>query len=232
LDIYKQIGYKQGMKSTGVVSGTQYAALLGDVVKSRSYSDQKELLQAIARQLKAVNSDVKAFQPLELTIGDEFQGAYEDLGQALKATLLVHLRLVGTCEVRFGIGWGEIVTSDADHLPFRQSGSAWWHAREALKEVSAAESRHHSPRGLRTCVLGVPQDMGRMLEAFLLCRDELLAAMKLRDSRITLGLILGRSQSEIAKDLDISQPAVAQRQSASGAKAIFCAHKSLRGLRP
>jgi hypothetical protein len=140
---------------------------------------------------------------------------------------MARLKLANLCDIRFGIGWGEISAYDRDLAPMAQSGSSWWNAREALDEVASDVSRRGWPRGLRTRIIGMAPAENAMINAFLLCRDELLSAMDSRASLVTLGLMLGRRQVDIANELGISQPAVAKRQKESGAAAIIRAHQLL-----
>ena len=65
------------------------------------------------------------------------------------------------------------------------------------------------------------------LNAFLLCRDALVAQMKPRSRRLLLGLIMERSQAELARQEGISQSAVSQNLSSSGAYAIKAAELEL-----
>ena len=109
-----------------------------------------------------------------------------------------------------------------------QSGTAWWNAREALDIVAKNVSLQDWPRGLRTWIIGEKRQTDATYNAFLLCRDELLSAMDDRDSHVTLGLMLGRRQVDIAEELGISQPSVSNRKQESGAAAILRAHQLLK----
>jgi hypothetical protein len=226
------MSYINAVMSGVITPDGQVAAVIGDLVGSRLHDDQGALFMLIKKTLEEVNRGIRSIQPLQMTIGDEFQAVYETVAAALDACLMVQLRLAGTCDVRFGIGWGEITAYDPELAPMAQTGAAWWNAREALDEVSNAVSRRGWPRGLRTAVLGLNPETQATLNAFLLCRDELLSAMDDRASRATLGLMLGHRQADIANELGISQPAVAKRQKESGAKAVVRAHQLLRGLGP
>jgi hypothetical protein len=206
------------------------AAVVGDVVSSRQHSDQHALFSVLKRVLADVNRRETSIQPLQMTIGDEFQGAYGRLGTALEACLLVRLRLIGVCDVRFGVGWGEITVYDPDLAPMAQSGSAWWRAREAVDEVAALSSRRMWPRGVRTLVKGAESNLGAALNAFLLCRDELLADMDQSAARIALGVISGERQSDIAEALGVSQPAVSKQQRSNGVMAVLRAHDLLKRM--
>jgi hypothetical protein len=224
--------YIDSVESELIPLDVDVAAVIGDLVGSRRQRDQDGLFASIRDTLKEVNAEIRAIQPLQMTIGDEFQAVYATLAEALDACLMVRLRLAGTCDVRFGIGWGEISAYDPELAPMAQSGAAWWNARDALDEVSAAVSRRGWPRGLRTWVRGLESRTEATLNAWLLCRDELLSAMDDRASYITLGLMMGHRQRDIADGLSITQPAVAKRLKESGANAIFRAHQLFRGVRP
>ena len=66
------------------------------------------------------------------------------------------------------------------------------------------------------------------INAYLLCRDALLARMDEKDARIVLGLLRGENQTSIAKALGITQSAVAQRLSRNGGYAILRADQVWR----
>jgi hypothetical protein len=206
-------------------------AVLGDVVASRAHPDPAVRQRRIAEALAGVNERFPTVQPFLATIGDEFQGLFGDLVSALEATLVVRLTLMGEVDVRFGIGSGELLAFDPQEAPFRQDGPAWWAAREAIDGVRDLEQRHERPRGLRTRWLdagGADPLTVASVNAFLLCRDELVAAMDPRDAATMLGLLAGESLSEIAPSQDVSVSAISQRAIRGGLYAIRRAHRELR----
>lgn len=223
------------MKKTEV--GKNYAVLIGDIVSSRSFQNQDDLLNLVIQTLEWVNERTSPVQPFSMTVGDEFQGAYSDLGQAFDAALYLQLRLLGRVEFRFGCGWGAISRFDPGSAPMAQSGSAWWVAREALEEVVELNSKKLWPRTIRTRFRletseGDRHPMERLVNSFLLCRDALLASLDERDGRIALGLFFDERQDELAKELAISQPAVAKRLTEKGLSTLFRAHRGLQDLVP
>ena len=207
-------------------------AVVGDVVGSRDFPDQTRLLTFLQAALERVNGFVEAVQPLRPTVGDEFQGAYATLALALRATLVLRLELFADTslddapDVRLGIGSGDITIVPDSSSPFAQSGSAWWHARQALDHVEGHHKSAMWPRSLRTW-LRSERHRDDVVNAFLICRDELLAGMDARDHRLTLGLFRGEKQNDMAKELGISQPAVAKRQKQNGVQALYRAQLSL-----
>jgi hypothetical protein len=65
------------------------------------------------------------------------------------------------------------------------------------------------------------------MEAFLICRDATIDQMNDRQRRLLLGLLLGRSQTQLATKEGITQGAVSQSLRHSGAFAIEAAQLRL-----
>ena len=181
------------------------------------------------------NEKHPAVQRLTATIGDEFQGLYDDVAGALDATLRVRLALLHDVDVRFGIGWGSLTAHDPDRAPYEQDGPAWWAARDAIDEARDMAQHREMPRGVRTRFIAADGDaapLGAAINAFLLCRDELVASMSDRDAATALGLLDGEALSTIAEEQGITSSAVSQRAIRSGLYALRMAHEALReGLR-
>lgn len=219
-----------------------YASVLGDVVASRKAPQRGVLQRQLSDGLRLANELSDARQPLEITIGDEFQGLYVDVGEALRAALLVRLTLLGTMDVRFGIGWGELPIEDPSRSPYGQDGPAWWAAREAISEVKR-RTRAREPAGLATMfvhadtlraqeTLPLMEDqqtetdrLQALVNGVLVARDALIAQMDDRDARIALGLLSGRRQEDIASIEKVSQSAVSQRVGKGGIGAMLEAHR-------
>jgi hypothetical protein len=121
--------------------GEWRAVLLGDVVASKTRPDRADLQRRLQDALGFVNDAIVGVQPLEVTIGDEFQGAYRSLADAVRATLLVRLSLPPDVDTRFGLGSGTVTVFDAGRRPISQDGPAWWAAREAIERVRRRQQR-------------------------------------------------------------------------------------------
>jgi hypothetical protein len=206
-------------------------AVLGDVVASRRHPDPEGRRERVAEAISAVNDGFDPIQPLSPTIGDEFQGLFVDLVSALDATLVVRLTLLGEVDVRFGIGSGELFRFDPARAPFEQDGPAWWSAREAVDLVRELSQGQERPRGVRT--RWVDADGRRPFEvaavnAFLQCRDELVAAMDPRDAAAMLGLLADEPLTRIAEAEGVSASALSQRAIRGGLYAIRRAQRELR----
>ncbi|NJL29682.1 MAG: hypothetical protein HC897_18215 [Thermoanaerobaculia bacterium] len=129
--------------------------------------------------------------------------------------------------MRFGIGWGEILAEE-NRIPFGQSGSAWWRAREAIEEVERIQSSAKGwPGTLSTLFRGEDIATEALVDAFLICRDQVLQRLDAKDARITLALFRGEAQEVVGRELGIGQPTVSARQRTRGPSALVRAHERL-----
>ncbi len=188
-------------------AGLQYA-VIGDLVGSRQQKSRREAQRQLLAALDAVNTRLPAAQKLEPTIGDELQGVYANLHDALYATVLVRLALPESMDCRFGIGEGEMEIVGTSAYGLTQDGQAWWSAREAIDDAKA-RGRHFP--GLRTRIVREGSDQGDVVNAYLLCRDSLVSDFDGRQRRIALGVLDGKKLAQIADEEGISTSAVSQR---------------------
>ena len=213
-------------------------ALIGDVVSSRAHPDRAAAQRALVRALAEVEALVPSVQPLDVTLGDEFQGAYSTVADAALAALLVRLALLPDVDTRYGLGRGAVTVFDAGRDPVSQDGPAWWAARDA---IDAVERTAASPRG-RTARTWFADGAGDgagdgaeaadgtagAVNAFLACRDDIIGRMSPRARRLLRGLLLGQQQTAMAQAEGVSQSAVSQSLSSSGAYAVLRSHEALR----
>ncbi len=181
--------------------------------------------------LAEVNRVVAADQPLDATVGDEFQAVYPTHGAALLAALLVRLHLPEPVDCRCGIGHGTLDVFDPDRRPRLQDGPAWWAARDAIDEVAARAGR---PRlgFLRTWYAdSADPAAAAAVNAFLLCRDQMVDRLSVSSRTLLRHTLLGHTQEEMAQAEGITQSAVSQRLASSGVHAIKEAHDVMTGER-
>lgn len=207
------------------------AAVIGDVVGSRHAANRPALQNDLKKALEKANDRIKPLQKLTITLGDEFQGAYPSLPDALDASLMVRLQFAHRGDIRFGIGWGTILVRETGREPYQQDGPAWWNARSALERVARQANRKGWPSGWMTGFASDESQLTSAVNAFLLCRDALLGAMSPDDLKATLGLLESKKQVQLAKQLKVSQSAVSQRLQRSGAYAILRSHQELSEMR-
>lgn len=208
-------------------------AVLADIVGSRKLDDRSAAQRVLDDTIARVEEDLPlASQPLTPTVGDEQQGLYRNLEDAMVSLLMIQLGLPDGIAFRFGIGVGEVRSVDSVHGELAD-GPGWYAARAAIETVHAREARA-VPR-TRTWIVGAPgQD--EVMEttisasnAYLLVRDELVGAMNERERRLTYGRLVGRSQHELAAEEGITQPAVSKSLRNAGSAALLEGLAALRG---
>lgn len=222
------------MKSATGIPG--YAALLGDLTGSRRHADRAGLQDELRGALEATNDEIEALVPLAITVGDEVQALYGRPSDAVAAALRVRARMVGSSDMRFGIGWGVLTVFDPAAAPLGQDGPAWWAARDAIEEIDRSAGARdkvgstllrvgdpveewNRPTGLPE-PRRLPDVAGALLNAFLVCRDEVLGRMDRRDARLLVALLRSEKQAEVAAAEGISQAAVSQRYGRNGSYAL------------
>jgi hypothetical protein len=190
-------------------SETSYAALLGDVIASRHSGDREELQHMLDDAMSRGNAAGQPVQPLRMTIGDEFQGLFGNVAEAISASLQIRMTLRPTVDVRIGIGWGTLDLVPQDP-PFGQDGPCWWRAREAIEEVKKSESSNSVPRSVRTLVrTGDSSD--ELINAYLVSRDHITAGWDEVDVEIARLFRNGVNQTKISEQVGLSQSSVSRR---------------------
>ncbi|MEO9323702.1 SatD family protein [Nocardioides sp. C4-1] len=182
--------------------------VIGDVVGSRRAVDRAVLHAVVVDALEQVNRRWDG--DLRITVGDEYQGTLPSLGAALTATVWLRLSLLPDHDVRHGIGRG--TRTALDPAAGIEDGPAWWAARAAIDEARARAGRA-ATRAARTSYRvadGVDEPVAAV-EAALLARDELVGRLDERSLSVLGGLMSGRTQRELADELDVSASAVSQR---------------------
>lgn len=195
-----------------------------DIIGSRTLTDRPVAQRRIEAVFASVESDLPlADRMLTATVGDEFQGEYPDLSAALASLLLVRLALPDGLECRFGVGVGEVYTVPAAGGGLAE-GPAWWAARTAIDALHAKQVR--VVPAVRTWVAAADDEDAavheqvRLANAYVWARDELVSAMGERARRLVYGRCLGLTQRELATREGITQSAVSQLLTASGAAGL------------
>jgi SatD family (SatD) len=191
--------------------------LIGDLVGSRTTPDRFAVQGALHAALEEVNAHLTPQQRFEPTVGDEYQGACSTLADAARAALLVRLALLPGADARCGIGHGEVTVHDASRRPLLQDGPGWWSARAAIESLAVG-------RGTRRTAFSGPD--APAVNAFLLCRDQLVEHLNDRGRRILRLALLGHPQKDIAQIEQVTRSAVSQ-QFSRGVGAIVDAHRIL-----
>lgn len=216
-------------------SAPPVAAVIGDVVASRAVRDRARLHARLRHFLDRANADLAPTTALRITVGDEFQGTFATVGQALHVTLWLRLHFRDTADLRHGVGWGRV--SVLQQEPRVEDGPGWWAAREAV-EAAREEAERPVLRHVRTAYRRAPGAAGpdpAAVNAALVCRDQMVGSLSARGGgrsmRLLVGMLEGRSQHDLAAAEGISPSAVSQRVRNDGLGAILAADELLREVR-
>ena len=206
------------------------ATLIGDVVGSRSSADRRALHRSLGRALDDLNETLRPTEEFRVTVGDEFQGCFATVGEALGATLRIRLAL-HPVDVRLGLGWGpvEVLT----RKPRVEDGPGWWAARAAIDWAKQAATKP-AMREVRTAYRRADDVEGsgpEPVNAALLLRDFQLGGLSDRSVAVLQHLLAGRTQAEIAERLGVSASAVSQRIRSDGLGMIISADDYLGKVR-
>lgn len=201
-------------------------ALLVDIVGSRG-SQRQQVHDAILAALDSVNDDTTHLDPLHVTVGDELQGVYATVGDALRASHRLRDAVFGVADLRFGLGGGEVRIIDAERGI--QDGSAWWLAREAMEFVKDL-AEHPGHASARTCIRDGRPAAIPAADALARLVDASLAGLRDGSRRSLIGLLQGLENAEVAKAEDISASANSQRVTTGQLKVIAEAMEALHGL--
>ena len=208
---------------------TSRVALIGDVVRSRSRADRQALHDEVSHALAEANGAVPSQDPLVITVGDEFQGVYATLGDALQAAFVVRAALHPRTDVRFGLGRGSVTTLDPDRGI--HDGPAYWAARDAIT-TAEERARKAQTRTSRTAYVGLEDDAATVdaVQSALDCLDFMIGSMSTTSREILGGLMSGHTQHDLADRLVISPSAVSQRVRRDGIGVALEAMQRLWGL--
>ncbi len=231
------------------------ATLIGDVVQSRTSPNRSALHAGLVTLLDRANAELAPVVPLRITVGDEFQGCFATLGEALHATLWLRLHLSVDAglqhDLRHGVGWGRVAI--LSEVPRVEDGPGWWAARKAIETVKL-EAGRAVMRHLRTAYIRADEDPDEdqhggpgagpdggpdgggdgarggpdAVNAALLCRDQMVGSLSERSLRLLRGTLDGTTQVELAEAEGISASAVSQRIRNDGLAVIVAADELLR----
>ncbi|MCP3998174.1 MAG: hypothetical protein GY722_24400 [bacterium] len=191
------------------------AAIIGDIVESKTATDREGLQHVFLDVLDTANRTTSPQTDLRITRGDEFEGSYKTISDAWVATLRLRLLMKEHGhDLWTSVAWGKVTALPEAPNAAAQDGPAWWMARSALTDLKQS-SRQKSPDN-RRAVFTTEGPAASLLSTAAILRDEVLAGLDASDATITLGLLDGNTQSSIARQLGITAGVVSRRAHRNG----------------
>ncbi len=198
-----------------------YAALVGDVVRSRDAPDraalQRELRERLAQLTSALGGALAV--PLTLIAGDEVQGLFRgpaavvdvvtELGEALHPTRLV-----------YGLGWGR-VTTDLSSDPSHVDGPCFHRARASIERARRDDA------WLRA------EGFGTLADALLDGTFHLMHAIRsgwTRTQARTVRAVRGAPQKDVAARFGRAESTISESLKAAGFAALREGESATRAL--
>ncbi|MFW5996228.1 MAG: SatD family protein [Halanaerobiaceae bacterium] len=175
--------------------------ITADIVESRNIKERKTFQQQLQQLLDEINDRFSGSLGcrFHITLGDQFSGLVMDPETLLEIVLEIICGLNSNVSFRFGIAFGEVETGGSDI-----SGGPGY--RMALKGVKKARKKK-----LPLVFTGENLEISRdMLELILAGFIYFFNGFSCRQRQIMLRIMKGKTQSEIAGELGITQPAVSQ----------------------
>lgn len=210
----------------------EVATLIGDVVGSRQVAQRRQLQHEIDASLARVNESLSPVQPIRSTIGDEFQGAFACVSDAVTASLCVQLELLTgpfKANVRFGLGWGRTDVFDAERPIPSQDGEAWWTARDAIDRSKVLQHEART-KFVSACFGPAPSaPWGSAVDAYLGLRDRMVWGMSRRQLLLLLHMTNGANLNVAAEREGISPSGAFQALERSGGFALLDAASRFGG---
>lgn len=205
------------------------AAVLIDIVNSR-HSGREHSHRALLAAIEHTNRAHPALEPLRTTVGDEAQGIYDSLGNALAAAITLRLTAAtqhNPTDLRVGVGLGDVTVIDAQRGI--QDGTAWWHAREAITWVAEQSESPHFTH-LRTHVVGAEHPDTSLTNATLQLLDAHLGTVRPGALATLAAHLEGHSNQQSAAVLGISASANSQRMVQHQFRIVAAAIDALHAL--
>lgn len=133
---------KKVVGSNKSVNKSKHFILMGDIISSANY-DYNEL-KNLKKSIDATNKMFDFISPLTITLGDEFQGIVRSLKQGIKAIFKIEELLIKEdypFELRYSLGFGEIITPLNSNIAHGMYGEGLTKARSILEESKKDKRR-------------------------------------------------------------------------------------------
>lgn len=180
-----------------------YIALIGDIVASKQLPDSQraEIQAALAQSLKALNRSRKRLgiaSNFTITLGDEFQALFATADSLWHCLFRIERDLFPT-NLRFALGYGDIVTPINQKTALGMDGPAFHRARDGIDALRARDDRYG--------VFGLEPEPAYLNDALTLISRQRQTWKRARIETF-VDTLAGEKPATIAKRLKLSPQAV------------------------
>ncbi|MGM0411472.1 MAG: SatD family protein [Bacillota bacterium] len=197
-----------------------YCAIIGDIVNSRKISNRSKAQEKLKKILSNLNSNYKnnIASKFTITLGDEFQGLLFNTNNLISIIDRIKIDFYPHI-IRFGIGIGDINTKINKNISIGSDGPAYYAARKAIDDIKKVSKSYESPE--QDIKIYKYKDYNNTKLQLINSNLVLCTYIENRwtDKQIEVIKLLkfeNKSQREIAKEVQITQPSVQKRLNSSG----------------
>lgn len=196
-----------------------YIAIIGDLIKSRQSQNRANTQNIMHEAFVKLNDKYSDLivSKFTITLGDEFQGLLKPQAEIFQ--VLDQIQRLIPHPIRFGIGYGDIVTAINPEISIGADGPAYWQARNAIEYI---KENHWNGKGQRY-FQGL-KELEMSLNTILLLCDTLKSQWtdlqsETFDQMLAQGIYTYQfNQKDFAEELGISQSSLSKRLNSSNIK--------------
>ena len=205
-----------------------YCAIIGDIVDSRKIIDRGLVQKKLERILIDINSvyqdDIAS--SFTITIGDEFQGLLTRPDKVMEIIDKIKMQFYPE-KLRFGIGFGEMITEIRRDLAIGSDGPAYHHARNSIDIIKQSEEKYGQPE-MDIVISGEKENLFSMPNIVLSMMRHMESGWSEKQREAVYKSYLDSlNQKELAVNLGISQSSVQRRLSSAGYFTYISSKKAL-----
>lgn len=185
-----------------IMKAKNYLVIIGDIVKSRELKNRGKFQNRFAKALRDIRvfGEQNVVSDFVVTIGDEFQGVLDNANKLFSFFDTLEY-VLDNSKFRYGIGVGRISTKINPDAAIGMDGPAFYNARASLEKTKKQNLRYYLTSDTKkdTLINTLMEWLGREKEKWTKQRKEIIKRA-----------YEGQTQTQIAKGLNISQPAISK----------------------
>lgn len=206
-----------------------YIAIIGDMIDSKTIANRAKYQDDLKTCLDLLNQKYQAVivSKFSITLGDEFQGV---LGKQAPIFQIIDeiTQFMKGIKLRFGIGFGEIVTDIDPEISIGADGPAYWYAREAIQYIHQKNDYGNTQLALRMKDKAKEEVINSLLAAGEAIKTNWRGSQEeLLEGLLEMGIYDEQfEQGILAQKLEINPSALSKRLKSSSTKVYLRTRKS------